>query len=111
MEKVREVPNASRIFIFQRDGGSPHPVKVEEWDGNLILMVQDAILPGWPGGGDGSFATMRGKTLQNFIDMYITGKEKYLNGSFKNPQVGGRRRNRRVTKKSRRNRRNFSRRN
>lgn len=79
---------SSKTFTWQRQGGQPHPVLVEEIAQGLLLGTKDNSRPsGW---GGLTASSMKGKSMANFVDTYITNKKSFKNGMF--TQGGSRRR-------------------
>jgi hypothetical protein len=91
---------STKTFMWQREGGQPHPVEVEELAQGLVLSTMDNSSP--PGWGGRTAASMRGKSMANFVDTYITNKKAFLNGMF--TQKGGSKRRKTKRRHTRRRR-------
>jgi hypothetical protein len=88
---------STKTFTWQREGGKPHPVVVEEFAQGLVLGTTDNSSP--PGWGGQTAASMKGKSMANFVDTYITNKSAFRNGKF---TQGGYRRRKTSHRKSKR---------
>ena len=91
---------STKTFMWQREGGQPHPVEVEELAQGLVLSTMDNSTP--PGWGGFTAAKMSGKSMANFVDTYITNKKAFRNGMF--TQKGGSKRRKTKRRHTRRRR-------
>lgn len=94
-----------KVIWKRNDGGSPHPVNVEEYTHNTPLgtkiNVAVSFTDGWrPVDWPLGYHTINLDT-DNFIKTYIENAQPFKNGTFTLPKIGGKTRSKSKTKTKR----------